>query len=121
MAGSLSDNPRGRQAVEVSTVFTGLALIIVALRLYTRVFIIRCVGIEDAGIALAMVSQLLLHIVYTYANIPPALLHRPDNHHRYPSVYSWLLFLANTDMLQRPSMVWADTSTPSQTTIWSSF
>jgi len=88
MAGSLSDNPRGRQAVEISSVFTGLALITVALRLYTRFFIIRCVGIEDAGIALAMVSLLLRHVVYTHANLLPALLHWPDNRHWYPLVYA---------------------------------
>ncbi|KAI4607476.1 hypothetical protein J4E80_009589 [Alternaria sp. BMP 0032] len=62
MAGSLSDNPRGRQAVEISSVFTGLALITVLLRLYTRFFIIRCVGIEDAGIALAMLCSIGLTI-----------------------------------------------------------
>ncbi|CAN9079907.1 unnamed protein product [Alternaria alternata] len=62
MAGSLSDNPRGRQAVEISTVFTGLAFIVVCLRLYTRFFLIRCVGIEDAGIALAMLCSIGLTI-----------------------------------------------------------
>ncbi|KAI4938390.1 hypothetical protein J4E85_000830 [Alternaria conjuncta] len=64
MAGSLSDNPRGRQAVEISSVFTGLALITVVLRLYTRFFIIRCVGIEDAGIALAMTFWSSLIVYY---------------------------------------------------------
>jgi hypothetical protein len=63
MAGPLSDNPRGKQAVEISAVFTGLALVIVLLRLYTRFFLIRCVGIEDVGIALAMVGTILYHIV----------------------------------------------------------
>ncbi|KAG9184959.1 hypothetical protein G6011_11789 [Alternaria panax] len=62
MTGSLFDNPRGRQAVEISTVFTGLAFIIVCLRLYTRIFLIRCVGIEDAGIALAMLCSIGLTI-----------------------------------------------------------
>ncbi|CAG5158523.1 uncharacterized protein ALTATR162_LOCUS5122 [Alternaria atra] len=62
MAGSLSDNPRGRQAVQISSVFTGLALVIVILRLYTRFFLIRCVGIEDAGIALAMLCSIGLTI-----------------------------------------------------------
>lgn len=49
------DNPRGRQAVEISTTFTVLAAIIVTLRLYTRFFLVRCPGIEDYGIVLAMV------------------------------------------------------------------
>lgn len=56
MAGSLSENSRGREAVIISSVFTGLALIIVILRLYTRLYILRCAGVEDLGIALAMVS-----------------------------------------------------------------
>jgi hypothetical protein len=57
MAGALYDNPRGRQAVTISSVFTALAVVIVGLRLYTRFCIIRCAGIEDFGILLAMVSQ----------------------------------------------------------------
>jgi hypothetical protein len=87
MAGSLSDNPRGKQAVQISSVFTGLALVIVILRLYTRFFLIRCVGIEDAGIALAMVSTLIRHFVYVLANALPALLYRPDYSHRCSLVY----------------------------------
>jgi hypothetical protein len=50
-----SDNPRGRQAVEVSTAFTVIAALVVALRLYTRFFLVRCPGTEDYGIVLAMV------------------------------------------------------------------
>lgn len=63
MAGSLSGNPRGEQAVVLSSAFTGLAFIIVCLRLYTRFYIIRCAGIEDFGIAVAMVS---IRIRYTF-------------------------------------------------------
>jgi hypothetical protein len=117
MAGSQSDNPRGRQAVEISSVFTGLALIVVALRLYTRAFLIRCLGIEDAGIALAMVSTFLRHVVNVLPNAPPDLLYRPDNYHRHPLVYAWPLFCTKTNMTQSPNMVWAGTSTPSQTLI----
>jgi hypothetical protein len=50
-------NPRGRQAVEISVAFTALAFVILALRLYTRFFIVRCAGIEDYGIVLAMVEK----------------------------------------------------------------
>jgi hypothetical protein len=50
-----SENPRGRQAVEISAVFTALAFIVVALRLYARLFLVRCAGLEDYGIVLAMV------------------------------------------------------------------
>jgi hypothetical protein len=49
------DNPRGRQAVEISTTFTVLAAITVSLRLYTRFFLVRCPGVEDYLIVLAMV------------------------------------------------------------------
>jgi hypothetical protein len=63
----LHENPRGRQAIEISSVFTGLAVIVVALRLYTRFFIIRCAGIEDFGTGLAMVSEALAHTRYVLA------------------------------------------------------
>jgi hypothetical protein len=49
------DNPRGRQAVEISVAFTVLAFVVVALRLYARFFLVRCAGLEDYGIVLAMV------------------------------------------------------------------
>ena len=70
---ALHDNPRGRQAIEISSVFTGLALIVVALRLYTRFFIIRCAGLEDFGTGLAMVSELLTHTRYVLALILPQI------------------------------------------------
>lgn len=50
------DNPRGKQAFDVSIAFTVLAIISVALRLYTRWFIVRAQGIEDHLIAVATVS-----------------------------------------------------------------
>ncbi|USP81674.1 hypothetical protein yc1106_08948 [Curvularia clavata] len=62
MTGPLSENPRGREAVIISSIFTGLALIIVILRLYTRLYIIRAAGIEDLGIALAMLCSIGLTI-----------------------------------------------------------
>lgn len=49
------ENHRGRQAVEISAAFTALACIVVALRLYARFFLVRCAGLEDYGIVLAMV------------------------------------------------------------------
>ena len=52
-----NQNPRGGQAVTVSTIFTALALLIVLLRLYTRFFLVRSPGIEDYGITLAMVGH----------------------------------------------------------------
>jgi hypothetical protein len=49
------NNPRGMQAIDVSAAFTGIAAITVVLRLYTRFFLVRCPGIEDYMIILAMV------------------------------------------------------------------
>jgi hypothetical protein len=50
-----TDNPRGRQAVDTSIAFTVIAFVVVALRLYARFFLVRCAGLEDYGIVLAMV------------------------------------------------------------------
>lgn len=58
-----SQNPRGRQAVEISSAFTALAFFVVVLRLYARFFLVRCAGLEDYGIVLAMVRMLNLHYV----------------------------------------------------------
>lgn len=49
------DNPRGKQAFDVSVAFTVLATVSVTLRLYTRWFIVRAPGIEDYLIAVATV------------------------------------------------------------------
>ncbi|KAJ6283258.1 hypothetical protein J3E71DRAFT_214907 [Bipolaris maydis] len=62
MSGSLSENSRGREAVIISSVFTGLAFLIVILRLYTRLYILRCAGAEDLGISLAMLCSIGLTI-----------------------------------------------------------
>lgn len=51
----LENNPRGRQAVILSSVFSALATSTVVLRLYTRFCVIRCSGIEDYGILIALV------------------------------------------------------------------
>jgi hypothetical protein len=50
------ENSRGRQAIDISAAFTALACIVVALRLYARFFLVRCAGLEDYGIILAMVG-----------------------------------------------------------------
>lgn len=57
MLSDLNHNPRGRQAVVISATFTTLAFVIVALRLYTRFFLVRSPGVEDYGVSLAMVSE----------------------------------------------------------------
>ncbi|KAF2790309.1 hypothetical protein K505DRAFT_282840 [Melanomma pulvis-pyrius CBS 109.77] len=53
---------RGDQALSVSSVFTCLATIVVILRLYTRLFVIRCTGIEDYFVSLAMLCSIGLTI-----------------------------------------------------------
>lgn len=55
----LDHNPRGRQAIVISSVFTVLAFVIVVLRLYARFFLVRSPGVEDYGIILAMVRPQL--------------------------------------------------------------
>jgi hypothetical protein len=50
-----TDNPRGRQALDTSAAFTVIAFVVVVLRLYARFFLVRCAGLEDYGIVLAMV------------------------------------------------------------------
>lgn len=49
------DNPRGQQAFDISVAFSALAFVSVALRLYTRWFIVRAPGIEDHLILVSIV------------------------------------------------------------------
>lgn len=51
------DNPRGTQAVTITSVFTCAAFIVVVLRLYTRLRLVRYHGVEDYGVILAMVES----------------------------------------------------------------
>jgi hypothetical protein len=81
-----SDNPRGRQAVEISVVFTVIAACIVALRLYARFFVVRCAGLEDYGIVLAMVEHVLLYIAQ-HTDIEIALFYRPNDSNLIPQVH----------------------------------
>lgn len=55
----MGTSPRGRTALEVSTLFTVLAFIVVILRLYTRMFLVRVFNVEEYLIALAMVWSTL--------------------------------------------------------------
>jgi hypothetical protein len=77
------DNPRGRQAVEISVVFTAVAACIVALRLYARFFVVRCAGFEDYGIVLSMVEHALLYIAH-HTDMEIDLFHRPDDSNLLP-------------------------------------
>ena len=79
----LAHNPRGQQAVVISTVFTALAFVIVALRLYTRFFLVRSPGVEDYGIILAMVSRLLILALCNMLTIK-AMFRRVDHYYRLP-------------------------------------
>ena len=51
---------RGPDTYVVGTVFLGLSTIVVALRLYARLFIRRWFGLDDLCVCLAWVSKLLL-------------------------------------------------------------
>lgn len=48
---------RGRQALVVTTVLTGLAAIVVAMRLYARLGLLKIMGREDWTIVVALVRQ----------------------------------------------------------------
>ena len=50
---------KGKPIVAVTTVFTVTALLIIALRLFTRLKIVRNTGIDDAVIIFAMVCPFL--------------------------------------------------------------
>lgn len=52
--GTLS-TPRGRDALAVSTVFTTLATVFVAIRIYTRAFMVKQMGADDYAILIALV------------------------------------------------------------------
>ncbi|KAF9741478.1 integral membrane protein [Paraphaeosphaeria minitans] len=58
----LDHNTRGRQAVILSSVFSAFATFTVLLRLYTRLFIIRCPGVEDYFVSIAMICSIGLNI-----------------------------------------------------------
>ena len=58
------DNPRSKQAFDVSVAFTVLATLSVSLRLYTRWFIVRAPGIEDYLIAIATVRLHLFSNIF---------------------------------------------------------
>lgn len=78
------DNPRGRQAFDVSVAFTVLAFISVALRLYTRWFIVRAPGIEDHLIIVATVRIQLVGHHQTLTESVPGILRCSDCLHRIP-------------------------------------
>lgn len=58
----LDNNPRGRQAVWLSSAVTGIAVIVVVLRLLTRFYIVRCAGVEDYFVGLSMLCSIGLTI-----------------------------------------------------------
>lgn len=54
--GTLS-TPRGRDALAVSTVFTTLATVFVAIRIYTRAFMVKQMGADDYALLIALVRE----------------------------------------------------------------
>lgn len=79
-----SENPRGQQAFDVSIAFTVIAFICVALRLYTRWFIVRSPGIEDHLVIIATVSIPVVDIADSLTDPVPVFLHRSDGLHSIP-------------------------------------
>ncbi|KAF1957015.1 hypothetical protein CC80DRAFT_534987 [Byssothecium circinans] len=53
-----TDNPRGLQAMVTTTVFCAIALVVVLMRLYTRLSIVRSLGLDDYFIAFAMMCSI---------------------------------------------------------------
>jgi hypothetical protein len=81
-----SENPRGQQAFDASVAFTVIASICVALRLYTRWFIVRSPGIEDHLIIVATVRDPQKLTIEYWTDDISVFLHRPDHLHRLPYV-----------------------------------
>lgn len=53
---------RGREALACSTVFTCLATVLVAIRIYTRAFMVKQMGLDDYAILVALVRADSRHI-----------------------------------------------------------
>jgi hypothetical protein len=81
-----SENPRGQQAFDASVAFTVIATICVALRLYTRWFIVRSPGIEDHLIIVATVRDHRTLPTEYWTDDISVFLHRPGHLHRLPYV-----------------------------------
>ena len=68
MAMSEWSTSRGQGAVAASAVFTSLATILAGIRVYTRAFIVKKIGIDDWIVLVAVVSSLHRwpHLIYTH-------------------------------------------------------
>jgi hypothetical protein len=51
------ENARGHESLNISAAFSGLAALVVLLRLYTRCFVVRSLGVEDYFICLSLVRD----------------------------------------------------------------
>lgn len=58
----------GLKTVIISAIFTALAFVIVSLRLYTRLRVVRTPGAEDAIILAALVSYMLYCLLKAVAD-----------------------------------------------------
>lgn len=87
-----SENPRGQQAFDASVAFTVISCICVALRLYTRWFIVRSPGVEDHLIIVATVSAPSKPTADVMTNRILVFLYRPDGLHSLPYVISIVMF-----------------------------
>ena len=74
-------NPRGEQSIVIAASFTAIAIIVVLLRIYTRLFMVRATGIEDYFIVAATVKWSVC-VRLEPPNRLAGLLHRSDDLHR---------------------------------------
>ncbi|KAF1974689.1 hypothetical protein BU23DRAFT_530988 [Bimuria novae-zelandiae CBS 107.79] len=54
----MAPNARGEQSITVSAVFTVFAFLFVMLRMYTRLFMVRAIGVEDYCIVASMIFSI---------------------------------------------------------------
>ena len=52
---TMVSNPRGEQSIAIAAAFAAIAIVVVVLRIYTRLYMVRATGIEDYFIVAATV------------------------------------------------------------------
>jgi hypothetical protein len=74
-------NPRGEQSIVIAASFTAMTIIVVLLRIYTRLFMVRATGIEDYFTVAATVKW-SAYLKLESPNYLAGVFHRPDDLHR---------------------------------------
>jgi hypothetical protein len=105
---------RGIESFQISSIFTGLAFMFVCLRVYTRMFIVRCPGLEDYFVTLAMVctfSCLFRDAALTYLQICSIGLTICISIRMRTTSWNTLSY-ANFDLNQKWNSEWVNTLLP---------